>query len=290
MNNRMNQWFIHIFFIFIFLASILPFLLMIMASITDENTIVAEGYSFWPSNFSFEAYNYLFTASDTIVRSYVITIFVTIVGTAVGLFMTALFAYPLSRRDLPLRNLIAFLLFFTLLFNGGLVSTYLVYTEILHLKNTIWALIIPGLLFNGFSVIIIRTFYNTTIPETVLESAYLDGASELTTFFRIVVPLSLPIFATMGLLQTILYWNDWNNGLLYLTDSNLFNIQNLLNRMLSDMQALQRNPSLGAKVTVQVPTSSVRMAMAVVGILPILLAYPFFQKYLVKGLTIGAVK
>ncbi|MCY9693163.1 carbohydrate ABC transporter permease [Paenibacillus alginolyticus] len=290
--NHMNQPAVHLLMLVLTAACLFPFLLLFMASFTDEKAIVAHGYSIWPSTFSVDAYQYLFSNSATIVRSYGITVLITAVGTVSGLLISSLLAYPLSRNDMPLRGTISFIVFFTLLFNGGLVSTYLVYTEVLHLKNTLLALIIPGLLTNGFFILLIRTFFSTSIPAAVIESAYMDGASEYKIFYRIVLPLSLPILATIGLMLTIAYWNDWFNGLVYVTDPKLFSIQNLLNRMLSNVQFLQQNDLGGnaQKAVANVPMNSVRMAMAVIGILPIICMYPFFQKYFVKGLTIGAVK
>ncbi len=223
-------------------------------------------------------------------NSYGITILITAVGTFVGLLISALLAYPLSRRDMPLRGILSFLVFFTLLFNGGLVPTYLIYTEVFHMKNTLMALIIPGLLTNGFFILLIRTFFANSIPIQIIESAYIDGASEFKIFYRMVLPLSLPILATIGLMLTINYWNDWFNGLIYITEPKLFSIQNLLNRMLVNIQFLQQNNLGGQQMSTNPPMNSVRMAMAVIGILPLILIYPFFQKYFVKGLTIGAVK
>jgi putative aldouronate transport system permease protein len=158
------------------------------------------------------------------------------------------------------------------------------------MKNTLMALIIPGLLTNGFFILLIRTFFANSIPVQIIESAYIDGATEFKIFYRMVLPLSLPILATIGLMLTINYWNDWFNGLIYITESELFSIQNLLNRMLVNIQFLQQNNLGGQQMAVNPPMNSVRMAMAVIGILPLILIYPFFQKYFVKGLTIGAVK
>ncbi|MEH7493305.1 carbohydrate ABC transporter permease [Neobacillus niacini] len=291
-SNQMNQKVLHTLFIIMGLASLFPFILLIMASFTDESTLISEGFSILPSQFSFEAYTYLFTASGSIFRAYGISAFVTVVGTATGLLISCMLAYPLSRKDMPYRNVFSFLVFFTLLFNGGLVPTYLVYTELLDIKNTIWSLIVPNLLTNGFFILIFRTFFVMSIPKELIESAYIDGASEFKIFWKIVLPLSLPVIATIGLLSSINYWNDWFNGLIYVTDAELFSIQNLLNRMLTDIQFLQTT-NLGsstADLTSNIPTKTLQFAMAVVGVMPILLAYPFFQKYLVKGLTVGAVK
>lgn len=291
--QQMFQWMIHVFFIAVVCACLLPFLLLAVTSFSDEMTLLQEGYSFLPSKFSLAAYEYLWRDAENIVRAYGITVLVTVVGTFVGLSITALCAYPLSRRDMPMRKPLSFIVFFMLLFNGGLVPTYLVYTQLFDMKNSILALIIPGLLSNGFYVLIMRTFFTSSIPVPVIESASMDGAGEYKIFFRIVLPLSLPILATVGLMQTIGYWNDWFNGLVYITDNKLFSLQNMLNRILLNAQfltssAMGNNTEVSASANI--PMESVRMAMAVIGTVPLLCAYPFFQKYFVKGLVIGAVK
>lgn len=290
--NQLNQVAVHVVFLILAVLCVAPLLLLLMSSLTDESAIVRNGYSFWPSVFSLDAYRYLWIQKSSLLNAYSITVVITVVGTFVGLLISALLAYPLSRRDMPMRSFLSFIVFFTLLFNGGLVPTYLIYTEVFHLKNTLPALIIPGLLTNGFFILLIRTFFGTSIPVPIIESAYIDGASEFKIFYRIVLPLSLPILATIGLMLTINYWNDWFNGLIYLTEPKLFSIQNLLNRMLVNIQFLQQNSTIASQsdLTANLPMNSVRMAMAVVGIAPLICIYPFFQKYFVKGLTIGAVK
>jgi len=288
--NDMNQPVVHAIFIVLAALCVIPFLLLFMSSISSESSIVNNGYSFWPKEFSLEAYTYLWSQKLAMFNSYGVTILITVIGTFVGLLISALLAYPLSRQDLPIRGILSFIVFFTLLFNGGLVPTYLIYTEVFHMKNTLMALIVPGLLTNGFFILLIRTFFANSIPVQIIESAYIDGASEFKIFYRMVLPLSLPILATIGLMLTINYWNDWFNGLVYITEPQLFSIQNLLNRMLSNIQFLQQNNLGGQNMAVNLPMNGVRMAMAVVGILPLILIYPFFQKYFVKGLTIGAVK
>jgi len=288
--NDMNQVAVHAIFILLAAFCLIPFVLLFMSSVSSESSIVNNGYSFWPKEFSLEAYTYLWSQKSAMFNSYGITILITLIGTFVGLLISALLAYPLSRRDLPMRSILSFLVFFTLLFNGGLVPTYLIYTEVFHMKNTLLALIVPGLLTNGFFILLIRTFFANSIPVQIIESAYIDGASEFKIFIRMILPLSLPILATIGLMLTINYWNDWFNGLIYITEPQLFSIQNLLNRMLVNIQFLQQNNLGGQNMAVNLPMNAVRMAMAVVGILPLILIYPFFQKYFVKGLTIGAVK
>ncbi|WP_100407574.1 carbohydrate ABC transporter permease [Bacillus solitudinis] len=291
--TRRWQWISHIILASISIFCIIPFVLLVISSFTDEMSILQNGYSFFPEKFSTQAFVYLWEQKNQLIRAYGITIFVTVVGTITGLAFTALLAFPLSRKEFPFGKIITFLVFFTLLFNGGLVPTYYVYTQVFDIKNTIWALIVPVLLVNGFNVLLMRTFFANTIPDAVLESARIDGAGEFRTFFAIVLPMSLPILATIGLLQTIMYWNDWMNGLIYLTDPSLYSIQNILNRILTDIQFLTSNSDYAAQsgeAISQLPSATIRMAIAVVGILPIIIAYPFFQKYLIKGIAIGSVK
>ncbi len=278
--------------IFLFAAiCIIPLILLISASFTDQNAIVAHGYSFFPQVFSTAAYDYLFARGADIVRAYGVSVFVTVFGTAVGVAITTLIAYPLSRKETPYRNLIMFLVFFTMLFNGGLVPTYLVYTQLFEIKNTIWALIVPGLLTNGYYMMMMRTFFQTTVPSPLIESAQLDGASEYRILWSVVLPLSTPVVATMGMFTSIMYWNDWQNGMVYITKPEFFSIQNLLNRIMQDIQFITTNMQAGQGEAMAImPTDSVKMAMAVMGALPILIAYPFFQKYFIKGIMVGAVK
>lgn len=272
------------------ISIVLPFLLLLMSSFTDEVSITRNGYSFFPKDFSLSAYAYLAKSSSTIVRAYLVSIFVTVAGTICGLVMTVLCAYPLSRRELPGRRFLTFYVFFTMLFNGGLVPTYLTYTQYFHIKNTIWALLVPGILVQAYNVMLAKTFFQSSIPVEILEAARVDGAKEITIFTKVVLPLAKPIFATLGLFISVTYWNDWTNGLIYLTDSKLFSLQNLLNRMTSNIQFLS-STSLGGNVSAaDLPSQTVRMAIAIVGVIPMLAAYPFFQKYFVKGIALGAVK
>lgn len=271
----------------------LPFLLMIASSFSEEETLLSYGYSFFPREFSLTAYQYIWTSADTIFRAYGITIFVTAVGTCIGVLCTVMLAYPLSMPTMPCRKLISFLIYFTMLFNGGLVPTYMMYTNIFHLKNTIFALIVPSLLMRAYYVILSRSYFQSSIPYEVLEAGRIDGASEFRIFWTLVWPMSIPIIATIGLMQGLAYWNDWTNGLYYLTDQKLYSIQVLLNVMISDIKALQSDANLAAtagSAVATLPSTSIRMAIAVIGILPVLVVYPYLQKYFVKGLTLGAVK
>ncbi|WP_342561055.1 carbohydrate ABC transporter permease [Paenibacillus sp. FSL R7-0345] len=289
-SNRIYQLAIHAVFIAMSILALFPFMLLVSASFTEEQSIIQNGYSLIPDQLSLDAYAYLFNKSSMILRSYGISIFVTAAGTLAGVFITTLVAYPLSRSVLPFRSFLSFFVFFTLLFNGGLVPFYLVYTDLFHMKDTVWALVIPNLLTNGFFILLMRSFFSTSIPGEVVESAYVDGANEWTIYCRIVLPLALPSLATIGLMLMISYWNDWFNGLIFINDGGLYSIQNLLNRMLSDIQYLQQNDLSGQSAVASVPLGSVRMAIAVIGVLPLIAAYPFFQKFFVKGLTVGAVK
>ncbi|WP_240548383.1 carbohydrate ABC transporter permease [Paenibacillus lignilyticus] len=290
--RRSKQWIIHLLFLVYIAATLFPLLLVFMVSITEEKSLLIHGYSILPHQIDFSAYRYLFHDSQTIVRAYGVTILVTIAGTIGSLLMTSLFAYPLSRRDFPFRTPLTFYVFFTMLFNGGLVPWYLVYTKYLSLDNTLLALIIPNLLMSGFNILIMRTFFMNTIPPSIIESASIDGAGELRIFWQIILRLSLPVMSTIGLFCTLAYWNDWYNSLIFISDSHNYSIQYLLNKTLLDIQVLlsQTGNSGQSQLLANAPTETIRMAMAIIGIGPIILAYPFFQKYIVQGLTVGAVK
>jgi putative aldouronate transport system permease protein len=283
---------INLMFIFYCILCIAPIVLVLMVSFTDEQAILLQGYKFLPGKFSLYAYEYLFNDISKIARGYGVTIFTTVVGTILNLLLTSLFAYPLSRRDLPFRKFLTFFIFFTMLFNGGLVPWYLVCTRLLNLKNTIWALIIPSLV-SPFNVLIMRTFFQNTIPDSIIEAARIDGASELRTFFQIVVPLSKPVFATIGLFCTIAFWNNYFLSMMFITKQHLYSLQYLMFivqrniDVLKDMKMI--NPNADGEIA-KLPQETIRMAMVIVGIGPIIFAYPFFQKYFVKGLVVGAVK
>ena len=290
--DRIYNIVINLILLIMALSCILPLVLLFVASISSEASIAQEGYAFFPRQFSTDAYEYLWQKRDIIGTTYMRTIVVTAVGTVVSLFITTALAYPLSRKDYPYRKFTIAIVVFSILFNGGLVPTYLVYTNIFKIKNTIWALLVPGLLMNGFNVLISRTYFKNNVPSAIIESARIDGAGEFSIFFRIVIPVSVPIMATIGLLAGISYWNDWNNGFIYITQTAKLGIQSYLARILMDLQFLtssNMSGSLGA-VAAELPTTTVRMAIAVIGVLPVLIVYPFFQKYFVRGITIGSVK
>lgn len=251
------------------------------------------GYSYFPKKLSLESYAYIFKNASKIFRAYGITVLVTMVGTFLNILMSSMIAYPLSLKNFPCRRIITFYLFFTMLFNGGLVPAYLMYANFFHIKNTVFALIIPSFLLSAMNVLLIRTYISTSVPEALFEAAQVDGASEFTIFFKIVIPLSKPILVTMGLFAGLAYWNDWTNGLYYITDSKLYSIQNLLNKMITDIQVLTSDSSISSQAAAEIsklPAVGIRMAIAVVAMLPILVLFPFVQKYFQKGIALGAVK
>ena len=277
--------------IFIAVCSLAPFILLVMSSITEEKSLIANGYSFFPKEFSLYAYQYLLTGSGALLRSYVISFIVTAVGTLSNLIITILYAYPLSRKELPGRNFFAFFLFFTMLFSGGLVPSYIMWTRTFHIQNTILALLVPNLLMGAFNVIMMRTYFTANIPDAVIEAARIDGADEFRILFRVVLPMALPILATIGMLVGLSYWNDWMNGLYYINDDKLYSVQVLLTNIQRQMESLKQSMGTGGNVSVgELPSTSIRMAINVMGILPVMLIYPFIQKYLVRGIAIGAVK
>jgi len=280
----------HIAFILLSLACLLPFALLIISSITEETALIRYGYTFFPKEFSFDAYKYLLVDSTAILRGYGISIMTTVIGTVANLTLTTLLAYPLSRKDLPGRNTIAFVVFFTMLFNGGLVPSYMMWTQTFHIKNTFAALIVPNLMMGAFYVIMMRTYFTANVPDAVIEAARIDGAGEGRILLRIVLPMSIPIVATLALLVGLQYWNDWLNGLYYVNNDNLFSIQVLLYKMLMSAEFLKSSASTALPMGITLPSTGIRMAVAVLGSLPMLIVYPFFQRYFVKGIVIGAVK
>ena len=275
------------------IVCILPIILIIVASFTDETTLLANGYRFFPQKYGLEAYVYLLKQSVMMLRAYKISILVTVIGTLASLVLSTTFAYPLSRKDFKYRNIFSFLVFFTMLFSGGIVPSYMMWTKFFHIKDTIWALIIPSYLMNAFNILLIRNYYSNNIPDALVEAARIDGASEFLTFRRVIVPLSVPVIATVGLFTGLAYWNDWINGLYYINDPGLYSIQNLLIRLMNNIQYLNSGAAAGivsGGTTGALPSTSVRMAIAVVGVIPVVAAYPFLQKYLIRGTVIGAVK
>ncbi|QHT59369.1 carbohydrate ABC transporter permease [Paenibacillus lycopersici] len=273
------------------LIVVLPLVLVLSVSFSDEDSVYIHGYSFIPHKFSTAAYSYLWADHGAIAHAYGVTVLVTVAGALAGLLLTALFAYPLARRDFPLRNVFSFFVFFTILFGGGLVPWYIVFTNFVNVKDSMLGLVLPGLLMNGFNILVVRTFFQG-IPPSLMESATIDGAGEFRIWWQIVMPLSLPVLATIGLFMTLGYWNDWFNSLIFISDVKWYSLQYIMQKTLMDIQFLSTQSGAGnaSAILATAPTETMRMAMAIIGVGPIVLAYPFFQRYLVQGLTVGAVK
>lgn len=290
-NKTFNRISTIILLVFVVLA-MLPILLIVMASFTAETALVRDGYVFIPKELSLDAYYYMLKQGRLILRSYGVSFFVTFVGTGLSVLLTTMLAYPMSRKSFRYRNVLSFFVFFTMLFNGGIVPSYIMWTRFFHIKDTIWALMIPNYLVSAFNVILVKNYFQNSVPDSLIEAAQLDGASEIKIFFKVMIPLAVPAIATISLFTGIAYWNDWTNGLYYVNNEKFFSIQQLLMKIMSNIQALRSNSNASLLGTgkVELPSTSVRMAMAVIGILPIVIIYPFVQKFLVKGVVVGAVK
>ena len=276
----------HVVLIIVSVLALLPFWMLITASLSNESYAVKNGYKLWPAEWSLDAYKYLLSRWQLFGRGYLITLVVTVVGVVLCVLITMMLSYMLSRPNLPCERLFMLYIIFPMLFNGGLVATYIMYSQTFHIKNTLFALLIPNLVTNSFYIIMVRNFFKSNIPIELIEAARIDGTSEIGIFFKIVLPLSKPIMATLALLAGVAYWNDWQNGMYYLDDAKLYGIQNILNAINESSKYLMQSAGNAA----QMPTETARMAAAVIGIIPILIIYPFFQEYFVKGITMGAVK
>ena len=280
--------------IFILLAIItfLPVLFVFIISISSEASIAQHGYSFFPAEFSLNSYNYLWQSRAYIGRAFLNSVGITIVGTSLGLVLTSTLGYSLSRPNFYFKGLYTLMILFPMFFGGGLLATYMVNTQVYGLKNTYLALILPGAC-STFYVVIMRTFFQTTIPDSIIESGKIDGASQLRIFVQLVLPLALPVIATIGLFFTFNYWNAWYGAMLYL-DSNhreLFPLQYVLISIERNISFMAQNEEfLSEESMANMPTETMRMAIVMVVVIPIACSYPFFQRYFVGGLTIGAVK
>lgn len=270
--------------------TLLPILLIVVASFTKETSLLQNGYSFLPKQWSLDAYYYIVRQGSVILRAYGVSLLVTVVGTVLSVVITTTLAYPMSKRAFKFSGPLTFFVFFTMLFSGGIVPSYIMWTNLFHIKNTIWALIVPNYLVSAFNVILVKNFYSNNIPQELIEAAELDGATEMQSFTRMIFPMARPVVATISLFTALCYWNDWTNGLYYVDNQKLYSIQLLLMKIMNNIEALKANANLAGAAAVDLPGTSVRMAIAFIGILPILILYPFVQKYLVEGVVIGAVK
>ena len=287
--NIRGQLFLNLFFIIFSVAIVLPFVILVSTSFSNEGDIVEYGYSIFPRHIDFAAYKYVFANSKSILNGYKVTIIYSVIATVLSVLIQSMCAYPLSKRKLRGKRGISFYLYFTMLFSGGMVPTYILITQYLHLGDTIWVYIIPTLV-SPWNVFMMRTFFSG-LPYEIFESMKVDGASEYNIFFKTVLPLSKPVLATIALLTFLGKWNDWNTSMLYINNESLYSLQYLLQRILQNMDLLKQMQGFSqATSAVEVPSETVRMAMAVIVAGPALVIFPFFQKYFVKGLTVGAVK
>ncbi|GGE02502.1 carbohydrate ABC transporter permease [Paenibacillus nasutitermitis] len=287
MNNTLAKGLLYSLLMVLSIICIIPLWLVLSASFTLETELTLNGYGLIPAQFSLDAYRFIFNDAGQLINSYMVTIVVTILGTIFALAITALLSYPLSRKDFVFRNSFSFYIFFTMLFNGGLVPFYILVSQYLHLRDTVWALIIPYLV-QPFYVLLMRSFFSA-IPTSLIESAKIDGAGELYIFYKIIVPLSKPVLSTVGLFMSLIYWNDWYLGLLFIENRNLLPLQYLLMTLMTNIEVMSSNFQASSGLA-RIPTESARMAMAILAVGPIAFVYMFFQKYFVKGLTVGAVK
>lgn len=277
------------------LSCVLPILLVYMTSVTDELAITKNGVSLFPEKFSLEAYRMLFgTSSHKIFVSYGNTLLLTVLGTLFGLWFMTMFGYACSRKDFKLRRALSFFAYFTMLFNGGMVASYIVNTTIFRMRDTFWVLLLPSMV-GAYNIIVLRTFFSSSGTESLIEAAKIDGAGEFRIYAQIVLPISKPALATIGLFTAIAYFSSWFNVLMYIDNENLWTIQYMLQRVMNDILYLRANPEIamseeGSLILASLPNESAKMALTVITMTPVLLFYPFFQKYFVKGLTLGAIK
>ncbi len=294
--NRVSQpvnILLNVIFALMALACVIPVLLVVGISLSHEDSITQFGYHFIPKIWSADGYTFIVERGTMIIRALCVSLFVTIVGTILGTSLTTVMGYVLSRRTYKLHGFLTILIFIPMVFGGGLVASYFVTRQFLHLGDKIWVLILP-LMVSSFNIIVCRTFFTTTVPDELIESAKIDGAAQLRIFGQIVIPISLPVVATIALRLAFGYWNDWYQSMLYIDSNNLLSLQALLNEILTNIQMLaSMSAQLGAAAAEQIanmPRESARMAVVVVIVLPIACAYPFFQRYFISGLTVGAVK
>lgn len=269
--------------------SIIPVIFVFMISITSEQSLNDFGYRFIPVEFSATAYAFLWKERQIIINAFWISVFVTVIGVILGLVLTTTMGYVLSRKNFKLNGFYTTIVFIPMIFNGGMVASYVVMTNVLKLKNSVWALILP-IAVSSFNIIICKTFFRNTVPDSIIESAKIDGASQLQIFARIVLPISKPVLATIGLFLSFGYWNDWFQASLYITKPELNSLQAMMNGILKNVEYIAKHPEYATALQDKIPAESVRMAIAILVVVPIALAYPFFQKYFITGLTIGAVK
>ena len=293
--SPLSNFLFNALFLTLALMCFLPIIFIPIISLTDNNVFRTQGYQIFltAENISADAYAYLWTQRQTILHSLWVSIYVTAIGTCIGVALTTVMGYVLSRTEHKLNNFLTILIFIPMVFGGGMAASYVVTSQVLHLKDTMWVLILP-LAVSSWNVTISRTFFRSTIPDSIIESAKIDGASQMTIFTQIVLPISKPVLATIGLFLAFGYWNDWFQAQLYISTDNLRSLQSMLNQIQLNVDYLTKNPTAMLTSTSDLkknmPQESVRMAIAFVVAVPIACVYPFFQKYFISGLTVGAVK
>ena len=288
--HRIQHFVINAVFILLSICCVLPLLLILAASFTSERSLAINGYRFIPEELSFTAFTYIFKSPKQILTSYGVTIFVTVVGTFFSVIFTGMLAYTIARKDFKLSRILSFLVFFTLLFSGGMVPSYIMISKYYHLKDTVWAMMLPYIIM-PWHVFLMKGFF-ADIPVSLVEAAKIDGSSEVNTFFKIIIPISKPAFATIGLFCAFTYWNDWWLSMLYIDNPDLTSLQYYLYRIMNNIQFLSSSIQAG-NIGIDVgnlPSETARMALCLVAAGPMLIILPFFHKYFVKGLTVGAVK
>lgn len=290
-DNKAFNIVLHIFFIFFCVLCIIPVLMALSASLSSEASIVSHGYSILPKEISFDSYKYVFSSGHSILSAYILTIVTVAIGVFVGVLATAMYAYVLSRKDFEHRKFFLAFAFFTQLFNGGMVASYIINTQLLHLTNTVVVLIVTGI-FTSWNVLVLKSFFSSSVPFSIIEAGTIDGANEFKVFFQLVMPISLPGIATIALFITLGKWNDWMTPMLYITDNRLYTLSFLLQSMLTNIQQMLEDAQTTgvAADMANIPSEGARMALCMVALGPILIIYPFFQKYFIQGMTIGSVK
>ena len=282
--------------VMIFLAAlvVLPLVLIVIVSFSSSLSIAHRGYTFFPEEWTLMGYQYLFKSGEQVLQSYLITIFYAVTGTVLSLIIMSMFAFVLSQKQLKGRMFLTFFMYLTMLIHSGLVARYIIYTQVYHIYDTIWVFLLPGLV-GGYNIFILRTFINTTIPDSLFEAAKIDGATDFTVYVKIVMPLFKAGLATIGLFRVVGIWNDWFTGFMYAEKSWLIPLQTMLIKIQKNVDFIMSNSEManspdGLELIKNLPKQSMQMAIFVISTIPILCAYPFFQKYFISGLTIGSVK
>lgn len=285
-----GQLILNIFFVILSLTYIIPFLLLISISLSSDQSIREFGYTVFPKAITFDAYKMIFKSPETILNAYEVTIIFSLITMVLSVIVMTMAAYPLSRKNCVFRKMLSYYIFFTMIFSGGMIPSYIINTKYLHLNDTMLVYILPALV-NAWNIIVIRTFFQG-LPEGLVEAAKIDGAGEAYTFVKIILPLSKPVIATMCFLTLLAKWNDWNTSLIYIRNERLYSLQYMLQRILREVEFVKNSVSRGDSLldSSNLPTEGVRYAMALVAAGPMLIVFPFFQKYFAQGLTVGAIK